>query len=161
MSKISLEPNTSGAGTFTLAAPNSNTNRTLALPDESGSVLTDVSDIEPQVKTATNATGDAPIYACRAWARWNDLSGATVQGSGNISSITDTADGEFTVNLTIALENRDCCVVGIAHNNVDTFSRSRIFTAAPTTTSSIHVVTWRPDTSSAVGAIFNSIAIFQ
>ena len=39
MSKISLEPNASGAGTFTLAAPNSNTNRTLTLPDASGSIV--------------------------------------------------------------------------------------------------------------------------
>ena len=39
MSKISLEPNTSGAGTFTLAAPNSNTNRTLNLPDASGNII--------------------------------------------------------------------------------------------------------------------------
>ena len=38
MSKISLEPNASGAGTFTLAAPNSNTNRTLTLPDASGTL---------------------------------------------------------------------------------------------------------------------------
>ena len=55
MSKISLEPNASGAGTFTLAAPNSNTNRTLTLPDESGKVLTDVSDI-----AAENLTGRVP-----------------------------------------------------------------------------------------------------
>ena len=41
MSKISLEPNASGAGTFTLAAPNSNTNRTLTLPDESGTIFSD------------------------------------------------------------------------------------------------------------------------
>ena len=39
MSKISLEPNASGAGTFTLAAPNSNTNRTLTLPDASGNII--------------------------------------------------------------------------------------------------------------------------
>ena len=52
MSKISLEPNASGAGTFTLAAPNSNTNRTLTLPDEAGVVLTDGSDL-----AAANLTG--------------------------------------------------------------------------------------------------------
>ena len=39
MSKISLEPNASGAGTFTLSAPNSNTNRTLNLPDASGNII--------------------------------------------------------------------------------------------------------------------------
>ena len=42
MSKISLQPNASGTGTFTLAAPDSNTNRTLTLPDEAGKILTDV-----------------------------------------------------------------------------------------------------------------------
>ena len=46
MSKISLEPNASGAGTFTLAAPNSNTNRTLNLPDEEGTILSDASTID-------------------------------------------------------------------------------------------------------------------
>ena len=39
MSKIALTPNASGTGTFTLAAPNSNTSRTITLPDEAGEVL--------------------------------------------------------------------------------------------------------------------------
>jgi hypothetical protein len=39
MSKIALTPNASGTGTFTIAAPNSNTNRTLTLPDVSGEVF--------------------------------------------------------------------------------------------------------------------------
>ena len=43
MSKISLEPNASGAGTFSIISPDSNTNRTLNLPDESGTILSDVS----------------------------------------------------------------------------------------------------------------------
>lgn len=45
MSKITLEPNASGAGTFSIVSPDSNTNRTLNLPDEAGTVLTNVSDI--------------------------------------------------------------------------------------------------------------------
>jgi hypothetical protein len=36
LSKISLQGNNSGTGTFTLAAPNSSTDRTLDLPDASG-----------------------------------------------------------------------------------------------------------------------------
>ena len=36
MSKISLEPNDSGAGTFSIVSPDSNTNRTLNLPDADG-----------------------------------------------------------------------------------------------------------------------------
>lgn len=38
MSSIKLSPNASGTGEFTIAAPNSNTNRTLTLPDATGTV---------------------------------------------------------------------------------------------------------------------------
>jgi hypothetical protein len=40
LSKIALSGNLSGTGTFTIASPNSNSDRTLNLPDASGTVLT-------------------------------------------------------------------------------------------------------------------------
>ena len=40
MSSIKFESNASGTGIFTLASPNSNTNRTLTLPDNTGTILT-------------------------------------------------------------------------------------------------------------------------
>jgi hypothetical protein len=40
MSKIALSGNASGTGTFTIASPDSNSDRTLNLPDNSGTVLT-------------------------------------------------------------------------------------------------------------------------
>jgi hypothetical protein len=40
MSKVAIQGNASGTGTFTIAAPNSDENRTLTLPDEAGTVLT-------------------------------------------------------------------------------------------------------------------------
>ena len=40
MSKIALTPNASGTGTFTFAAPGTNTDRTLTLPDASGTLAT-------------------------------------------------------------------------------------------------------------------------
>jgi hypothetical protein len=40
MSKIALSGNPSGTGTFTIASPNSNTDRTLNLPDAAGTVAT-------------------------------------------------------------------------------------------------------------------------
>ena len=45
MSKISFQPNAVGSGTFTIASPNSGTNRTLTLPDETGTVLTSASSV--------------------------------------------------------------------------------------------------------------------
>jgi len=46
LSKISLTPHASGTGVFTVSSPNSSTDRTLTLPDETGTVLTDASDID-------------------------------------------------------------------------------------------------------------------
>jgi hypothetical protein len=45
MSKIALSGNASGTGTFTIASPNSNSDRTLNLPDNSGTVLTSASNL--------------------------------------------------------------------------------------------------------------------
>ena len=55
MSKIALSPNASGTGVFTIASPSGNTDRTLTLPDEAGTVLTNSSDIP-----AANLTGSLP-----------------------------------------------------------------------------------------------------
>jgi len=52
MSQIKLSPNASGTGVFTIDAPNSNTNRTFSLPDETGTVLTTESSV-PLGKIAT------------------------------------------------------------------------------------------------------------
>ena len=40
MSKVVIAGDASGTGTFTISAPNGNTDRTLVLPDEAGTVLT-------------------------------------------------------------------------------------------------------------------------
>ncbi len=40
MSKVSIAGDVNGTGVFTIAAPNGNTNRTITLPDEAGTILT-------------------------------------------------------------------------------------------------------------------------
>ena len=67
MSKIALSPDDSGTGTFTLASPNSNTNRTLTLPDAAGELLTTTGDgsgltgiVIPPVFNPVAVTGATP-----------------------------------------------------------------------------------------------------
>ena len=112
MTKIAISPNVSGTGSFTIAAPNSNTDRTLTLPDEAGTVLSSVSNIEAQVKTATNATGTAPIYACRAWVNFDGTGTVAIRASGNVSSITDNGTGDYTINFTTPMPDANYAVVG-------------------------------------------------
>ena len=56
MSKIALTPNASGTGVFTISSPATNTNRTLTLPDEAGTVLTSASSIPTSVLTGNIST---------------------------------------------------------------------------------------------------------
>ena len=110
MTKIAISPNVSGTGTFTLTAPDSNTNRTLTLPDEAGTVLSSVSNIEAQVKTATNATGTAPIYACRAWVNFNGTGTVAIRASGNVSSVTRNGTGIYTINFSSTMPDANYAV---------------------------------------------------
>lgn len=49
MSKIALSPNASGTGTFSIAAPGTNTDRTLTLPDATGTIFSSA-DIASQAQ---------------------------------------------------------------------------------------------------------------
>lgn len=55
------------------------------------------------VMTALNASGSAPIYACRAWVNFNGTGTVAIRASGNVSSITDNGVGDYTVNFATAM----------------------------------------------------------
>ena len=79
MSKVKIEGNASGTGTFTIASPNSNTDRTLTLPDGAGEILTDASSLP-----AANLTGTLPAI---------DGSALTGIDAGEITSSSYSASG--------------------------------------------------------------------
>jgi len=56
-----------------------------------------------RITGALNATGSAPIYACRAWVNFNGTGAVAIRASGNVSSITDNGVGQYTVNFTTAM----------------------------------------------------------
>ena len=112
MSSIKLAPNASGTGEFTIAAPNSNTNRTFNLPDSSGTIATAESTL-----SQFNASGSAPVYACRAWVNFNGTGTVAIRASGNVTSITDNAAGNFTVNFTTAMPDTNYSVLGWARSD--------------------------------------------
>jgi len=67
MSSIKLESNASGTGIFTIASPNSNTNRTLTLPDNTGTVLT----------TASGVAVNGPAFSAYRGTSAQSISGST------------------------------------------------------------------------------------
>jgi hypothetical protein len=100
----------------------------LTLPDAGGTV---VSDTAPQtltnndivatqltgnvaaarITTALNASGSAPLYACRAWVNFNGSGGASIRASGNVSSVSRSSTGQYTVNFTTAMPDANYSVV--------------------------------------------------
>lgn len=58
-----------------------------------------------KLRQGLNASGTAPIYACRAWVNFNGTGTVTVLGSGNVSSVTDGGVGIYTVNFITAMQN--------------------------------------------------------
>jgi hypothetical protein len=69
MSKVALSGNASGTGTFTIASPNGNTDRTLTLPDQTGTLLTG--------SGAISVNASAPVPSVTVDASGNLLVGTT------------------------------------------------------------------------------------
>ena len=67
-----------------------------------------------QVAGALNATGSAPLFACRAWVNFNGTGVVAIRASGNVSSITDNGVGNYTVNFATAMQDASYAVSGTA-----------------------------------------------
>jgi hypothetical protein len=151
-----MQGGATGTGTVTLLAPVTNTNRTLTLPDATGTVATSASTL-----SQFNASGSAPVYACRAWVNFNGIGTVAIRASGNVSSITDNGTGDYTLNFTTAMPDTDYAVTGTSGNG-DTGSFRVIATAqaqAPTTSTTRILITNL--SASAVDPTYVSVAIFR
>lgn len=67
------------------------------------------------LRSELNASGDAPIYACRAWVNFNGTGTVAIRASGNVTSITDNGVGNYTVNFTTAMPDANYTVAGFAN----------------------------------------------
>ena len=62
--------------------------------------------------TLFNASGSAPVYACRAWVQFQGTGTVAIRASGNVTSITDNGTGDYTVNFTTAIQDDDYAIAG-------------------------------------------------
>ena len=122
MSKVVIQGNASGTGNFTIAAPNSNTDRTLALPDEAGTVLTSSSSI-----ASSQLPTDAKGFVL--------LNSVTASGDADVSFTLDTTNyDDFKIiisNLTAAttsshLQTRYSIDNGSSYVSTSSYARSSI-----------------------------------
>jgi len=166
MSKISLKPNASGTGVFSLEAPNSNVDRTLNLPDEAGTLAT-VDNLpagytDSDALDLFNATGTAPVYACRAWVNFDGTGTVSISASGNVSSITDNGTGNYTVNFTTAMPDDDYSATGAcSYNNNDALIGVNFDTNFTTNNVTAYVFFVTPSQQGLTDRNFVGIAVFR
>lgn len=53
-----------------------------------------------------------PAYFCRSWVNLNGTGTVSIRGSGNVSSITDSGVGDYTVNFTTAMPHANYSMQG-------------------------------------------------
>jgi hypothetical protein len=110
MSNIALVSPATGTATFSITTPSgTSTDRTLTLPDSAGTLATSESTL-----AQFNASGSAPVYACRAWVNFDGTGTVAIRASGNVSSITDNGTGDYTVNFTTAMPDANYCAVALS-----------------------------------------------
>lgn len=110
------------------------------------------------VKTALNATGTAPIYACRAWVNFNGTGTVAIRGSGNVSSITDNGVGDYTVNFTTAMPDNNYSFNGTSGGSATPYGIV-VTEANSRTTTSIRYNTAINTGTAFVDDVYNSISI--
>jgi len=97
MSKIALEGNASGTGTFTIAGPNTNTNYTITLPQETGTLVT--TGVTTGLNASALSTGTVATARLPTVPVANGGTGATTLTANNViigngtSAVTFVAPG--------------------------------------------------------------------
>lgn len=162
MSRIKIAPNDSGTGIFTIESPNSNTNRTITLPDNAGNFLTTGSPgAILQVKSAFK--DDVATTTSTSFADISGLSVSITPSSatnkclimvtlGSVGNLTNTTLFNIVRDSTaIAQPSGGTAPASIneyngSSNNGDVDTCSIIFLDSPATTSAItYKVQWRVD----------------
>lgn len=114
-----------------------------------------------RMREGFNASGSAPVYACRAWVNFNGTGTVAIRASGNVSSITNNGTGDYTVNFTTAMPDANYGMhITASRTSIASLGASASnFTTAPAT-GSVRVSTYAPG-SGAEDALYASVSIFR
>ena len=104
-----------------------------------------------------------PEYKCRAWVNFTGVDG-TISKSGNVTSVTKNATGDFTVTFTTAMPDSNFAVFGMAKSDDVTNLRGAFMnlTAGFTATNSSFVrVNTHYENTLARGTTTTTVGVFR
>jgi len=153
---MSVKLKTPSNGSVTLAPADTASDVVVTVPAGTSTMVTNAT-----LPTQLNASGSAPIYACRAWVNFDGTGTVAIRGSGNVSSITDLGAGLYQVNFSTAMPDANYAVAASGANSTGTSS-----IRAPALGSSLATTSFQVDaTDAAQSARLDSnnmfVAIFR
>jgi hypothetical protein len=104
--KVGTITTSSGSGTITLGQ----SGETITVPSGATTTLTD--GISGDLKFNSGFGSVTTAYGVRAWVKFDAIGTLTVNGSGNVSSVTDTSAGTYEVNFTNNMPDTNYAVIG-------------------------------------------------
>jgi hypothetical protein len=101
-------------------------------------------------------TGSAPIFGLRAWVNFNGVGTVVINGSGNVSSITDNGTGDYTINFTTALPNANYSAFGFLRSDGGNNGNIQVSTVVAPTASALRIICINQQ----VPAVFDSPLVY-
>jgi hypothetical protein len=123
--------------------------------------LKNASATNPNIVLNTDGTigGDCLTQTCRAWVNFNGTATVAIRASYNVSSITDNATGNFSVNFTTAMP--DANYAALATSNDIAWGSKIVFNSYLTTAVTAKTYRGDTDTFSDADPSTLSVAIFR
>ena len=125
-------------------------------------------DSSVNIKPLLNASGSAPIYACRAWVNFDGTdafspnpSTSAIRDAGNVASITENVNGDYTINFATAMEDTNYSVVGCVADTASPNPNRNLSIKTALATSSVDVITGVPSTGAKQDMQIVCVSIFR
>ena len=101
-----------------------------ALTRPSGGLPTEVFrlDSSGNLKFNSGYGSVATAYGCRAWVNFNGTGTVAIRGSGNVSSITDSGVGLYTVNFTTGMPDGNYAAVASSYGGANAGAATTVST---------------------------------
>jgi len=131
---------------------------TIASNDNDTTIPTSAA-VDDHIPVKLNASGSAPIYAARAWARFN--AAGTIDGSGNIASVTKNSTGNYTVTFTTAMPDANYTVTTSTHTTTSSAAAGRVIEPYDFAAGSFKLQVAASSSGAAADSAINCFVVFR
>lgn len=131
---------------------------TIASNDNDTTIPTSAA-VDEHIPAKLNASGSAPIYAARAWARFN--AAGTIDGSGNIASVTKNSTGNYTVTFTTAMPDANYTVTTSTHTTTSSAAAGRVIEPYDFAAGSFKLQVAASSSGAAADSAINCFVVFR